>query len=153
MDANFARFFQLVFVYICITVGDSTISRDWDIISRFNSGIGKEEDDIIKRNGTFSPCIRPPSRHSQPTVTHYDILHFFLYTNGCDTRDTHSCRKWVVCLNHPAYVVDMLEQHLLWTCIQCYTIQQSVFSIGFKNKKFSFIILSLGEVVPSRRRY
>jgi hypothetical protein len=33
VEANFAGFFQLVFVYICITVGDSTISRGWDIIS------------------------------------------------------------------------------------------------------------------------
>jgi hypothetical protein len=82
VEANFAGFFQLVFVYICITVGDSTISRGWDIISRFNSGIGKEEDDIIKRNGTLSPCIRPPSRHSQPTVTHYDILHFSYTQTG-----------------------------------------------------------------------
>ena len=87
MEAKFAGFFQLVFVYICITVGDSTISRGWDIISRFNSGIGKEEDDIIKRNGTFSPCIRPPSRHSQPTVTHYDILHFS-YTQTGVTHET-----------------------------------------------------------------
>lgn len=40
-----------------------------------------------KRNGTFSTCIRPPSNHSQPTVTHYDILHFS-YTQTGVTHET-----------------------------------------------------------------